>query len=498
MKKYIIVAWCFLLALFCGCQSQSSRSDSELWIVTEQSTWDRMNGQLYVLEEAYEKAHPGVAIRVEYLPTGAQERDVYLQQLRTEIIQGGGPDCYLLPTSNTLILDEPARYTYVDIEPLFADVDLAMRNGLFYDITELYDADDALDREGLNDAIMAAGVVEGVRYVLPLRYDMPVIYGQHEALEAAGLDPAILHEDIHTIMEAVYASGDPILASGLLYGGLDAFSGFIDYETANATLDEGTLYRYLENYQNLKSLLADSEVPGEKLNINKFIDCIYSGEKTDYYPLWIGTMQDTFDYVSLSKYQKTGLTVAPLRTDAGEIVATVTYYAAVGSGCKNPELAYDFLRQFLLEESQLETNRPERNHTKPKKQIALNTSNDLQCPGLIENGWPVRDKNTLTTLWNVRRLQLYIRGDVIYGEPEHARRLRGIGFTGVMEEERAPILGLTIDQVRFNASMSAAFADTLALLNGPDKWAGNCILWEILRLGIGLQMQRWFPQLLQV
>ena len=458
-----------LITLLCGCGQQTAEADDELWLVTEKSTWDRMNGQLYVLEEAYIKEHGDVKIRVEYLPTEKQERDVYLQQLRTEIIRGGGPDCYLLPTANTLVLDEPSRYTYVDIEPLFTDVDLAMRNGLFYDITGFYDGDDGLDKEGLNQTIMDAGVVDGVRYVLPLRYDMPVIYGQHEVLEAAGVAPSVLQEDIHTIMEAVIDSADPVLASGLLYSGLDAFSGYINYDTANATLGADDLNRYLENYLALKSLIADNTVPTEKLDIKKFIECKYPDDAVSYYPLWIGSMQDAFDYVPLSKYRKTDLTVAPLRTAEGEIVATVTYYAAVGSGCNDPELAYDFLRQFLLEESQLESNRPERDHTKPQKGIGYNTSNDLQYPGLIEAGWPVRDGDSLNTLWNVRRIQLYIRGDFLYGDPEHSRRLRSIGFTGVMEEERVPLFDLTIDHVRFNTTMSAAFADTLEQLNGADN-----------------------------
>ena len=458
-----------LMMLLCGCRQQTARSDNELWIVTEKSTWDRMNGQLHVLEEAYLKEHGDVKIRVEYLPTDKQERDVYLQQLRTEIIRGGGPDCYLLPTANTLVLDEPSRYTYVDIEPLFADVDLAMRNGLFYDISAFYDADEALDKEGLNETIMDSGVVDGVRYVLPLRYDMPVIYGQHEALEAAGIDPSVLNEDIHTIMEAVIASGDPVLASGLLYSGLDAFSGFIDYDGGNATLDRDDLSRYLANYIALKNLIGDNRVPREKLDIKKFIECKYPDDEAAYYPLWIGSMQDAFDYVPLSKYRKTGLTVAPLRTAEGEVVATVSYYAAVGSGCNDPELAYDFLRQFLLEESQLETNRPERNHMIPQKQIGLNTSNDLQYPGLIEAGWPVRDGDSLTILWNVRRIQLYIRGDFLYGEPEHSRRLRGIGFVGVMEEERVPLFDLTFDHVRFNTTMSAAFAETLEQVTSAEQ-----------------------------
>ena len=483
-----------LLSLFSGCGVSLPRETGELWLVTEQSTWDRMNGQLQALKEAYEAAHKGVSIRVECLPTAKQEREVRLQKLRTEILQGRGPDCYLLPTDNTLILDEPAQYTYARVEPLFPDVELAMRNGLFYDISAWYDADEALDREGLNAMVMDAGVVDGMRLVLPLRYDVPVIYGLDEALEAAGLDPNVLNQDLCTIMEAVLETGDPVLAGGILYGDYGAFSDFIDYDSGNATLQTEAVRRYLEDYQKLKALLGDGyldlgrdennhpELTGileqvhlEKLDVTKYIYCRYEEAEAGiaYYPLWIGSMQDAFDYLPMSEYADSPLRVVPLRTiGTGELVATVRCYAAVGSGCGDPALAYDFLRQFLMEESQWERNRPTRQHWKPVKGAAANTSNDLQFPGLIEGGWPVRDQTPFQTLWNVRRRQVYIR-DMIANDTsqfftsEQIRRNWQIGRMGFPTDYRL-LDDAVIGQVRFNTTMSDSFADMLARLNDPD------------------------------
>ena len=49
---------CLLLGLvmqgMVACASVS-KEKAELWVVTERSTWDRMNGQLHVLEKAYEE-----------------------------------------------------------------------------------------------------------------------------------------------------------------------------------------------------------------------------------------------------------------------------------------------------------------------------------------------------------------------------------------------------------------------------------------------------------
>ena len=490
MMKKISLWGIFLLFLFlfCGCTSEKA---SELWVVTEKGTWDRMNGQLYVLEEAWEKAHPGVDVRVEYLPTDEQERAVYLQQLRTEILRGGGPDCYLLPTDNTLILDEPQQYTYVDVDPLFSDVSLAMQNGLFCNLAEFYDADADLGKDGLNQQIMDAGVVDGKRYVLPLRYDMPVIYAFNDALEEDGVDIAVLNKGIDSIMEVVGRTGDPILASGIFRDNLDVFSDVIDYESSNAVLDENALGRYMTVYRQLKSdigaalmvnpwteksepfqkLYAEGIIAVEKLNVERFIQENFYGTNFaavtmwEYCPIWIGSMQDAFDYVPVSRYEDRALTVTPMHTIEGDVVATVTYYAAVGSGCSDPGLAYDFLRQFLLEESQWEHNRPERDHTKPLKGRG-NKANDLQYPGLVENGWPVRDAGSLEQMWHIRRRQFYIRSYV--GSVEVERRMRRIGRMNEFKEEWMPLFDIVIDEVRFNTTLSDDFADALAQLNDSE------------------------------
>lgn len=496
-KHRLLALTLLLVALFClfsGCGSDETASDRRtLWVVTEQTTWDRSNGQLELVKEAFEESHQGVTIQVDYLPASGQEREVRLQQLRTQILQGGGPDCYLLPTDNKLILDKPVQYSYVTIEPLFPDVEIAMRNGLFTDVSAYYDADEALGKEALCTAVMDAGVVDGARYVLPLRYDVPVICADNAALEAAGLDPAILEQDIGTVMEAVRQTGDPVLAGGILWEKLDAFSDFLDYDSCNATLDEEAVSQYMEAYRALKALVGDAyyevdstdpsdrsmELAGsdairlERLDPCKYIFLEYeeANAKVAYYPLWIGSVQDTFEYVPWSDAVGTELSVLPMRTvGSGKTVATVTYYGAVGSSCDDPALAYEFLREFLSEDVQWERNRPERKHWRDVKGAAANTSNDLQYPGLIENGWPVRDPVFFQTLWDVRRIQIYLRDVGLPIDTPNVvfLRMRRIGRKNYGDWE-LPIMHTQIDLVRFNTTMSDSFAEYLARLNDPEN-----------------------------
>ena len=499
MKKgcKTILLLCLLLGLilpiFAGCAPQNT-GKRQLWIVTEKSTWSRMNGQIYALKQAYEKEHEDVTIRVEYLPTEEQGRDAYLQQLRTEILQGGGPDLYLLPTDNTLILDEPTQYTYLEVEPLFADVDLAMGNGLFYDLSRLYDADEALDKESLNTAIMDAGLVGDKRYVLPLRYDIPVIYALEDGILDAGLDPSLLEEDILTIMEAVYASGDAVLAAGILHQSFSAFSDFVDYTTGNVLLEEDTLARYMRAYQNLVALAKSDEYYSlAKLDVNTYInekydqtvmwveseddiqyingEIIYTNAKEKlytYYRLWLGNMQDAFAYGPAAQHAGWDMAVKPVKGVGGQSVATVTYYGAIGAGCEDAELAYDFLRQFLLEESQWEYNRPTKSYEKPMKGQA-EPAYKLQYAGLIEEGWAVRDVNSLNALWKIRRKQIQIKP--AYMETTSAKnRMRAISSME-LKEEYAPILNVEIGEVRFNTGLSDTFAEALSSLNDEKTGA---------------------------
>ena len=180
-------------------------------------------------------------------------------------------------------------------------------------------------------------------------------------------------------------------------------------------------------------------------------------------------MQDVFEYIPTSMCTDSQIAIAPMRTTDGDVVATVTYYGAVGSGCKNPELAYDFLRQFLLEDSQWEKNRPTKNHTKPLKGPATNSSNDQQYPGLQESGWPVRDQDALQILWNSRRRQLFVRVMDYIATREQQRRMRRIGRSGELDESANQLLDITIDQVRYNTTLSDAFSDALAQLNDPGN-----------------------------
>lgn len=487
MKKVLV--WLMILAAVCSFAGCGGEKEVTLWIVTEETTWDRMNGQAWVLQKTFEESHPGVKINLDILPTGEQERSAYLQKLRTQMMQGGGPDGFLLPTDTMLLVGDAGKVTPVYIEPLFSDVALAMESGLFRDISRYYDADENLGKESLNTAVMDGGVVDGKRYILPLRYDIPVIYAEKWTLEEKGFDTEALEKTLPEIMAEAYKTGDELVIPGGVYDGVGIFSDWIDYATGNVTVTAETLEGYLQAFQTqvAANVFYDRAY---RLDVSSYIYGSYDESRenaAERFPLFIGSLRELLNYAPVAQYEGSDYGILPLQSVGGGTVATVTYYAAVGAGSKNPQLTYEYLREFLTEESQWEKNRPTKINLvlgDPPSKTLQDKSTKSQQSGLIENGWPVRTKGSLNPVWNVRRIQFY-------SQYTDSVRMRKIGRSQ-LEEKYGEILDAPIREVRFPSEADRFLTEALRSLNQgyeqnyrpTDRDPGEVaksLLWEIRR-----------------
>ncbi len=507
MKRFLVcVLAIFMLCACFGCGQKAE--NNALWIVTERTTWDRMNGQTWILIDEFEESHPGITVRLDILPTDTQERSVYLQQLRTQILRGGGPDGYLLPTSSELTFDNSVGYTFQTVEPLFADAYQAMENGIFRDISSLYDADADLNTETLLQPVMDAGVLEGKRYILPLRYDIPVIYADAEQMKKAGLPAELLEKDILSLMTAAAETKDLYWSNSAAYYGASALGHWMNYETQGVNVTQEQLRDYFSVYQTLTAQVVSPDdlyfSYNTKLNVRNYVwkhykgqflgnvevDASMSGREGNLprYPMHIGTLADLLDYAPIYQYEQAPIHIVPMRGLDGQVVAKVTYYAAVGAGCKNTELTYEFLRQFLTEESQLEKNRPQSKNAVGDKGRIINTMNASQYPGLIEAGWPVRAEGSLNPLWQMFRKQFYSKN----ASDAYKDTMRKIGLSD-LEESWAAVLSADVDRVCFGADLGETFEAYLDMLNDPETHVPRSadidalsqrLLWQ-LRLQVG-------------
>ena len=212
----------------------SSDKAITLHIVAEKIKSDNMgmNFVLSAVAEEYEKDHQNVDVQIELLSDEADERDIQLKRIRSEILAGDGPDLFI----------QPGGQTYVNLDPLFSDVELAMRNEAFYDISAFYDADDTLGKEQLNQTIMEAGVLDGARYVLPLYYDIPVVLMNSEVATASGIDTQRLKSNVLDMLDTLIETEDPMWCAGayMIHPNNafchDLFPNMMDYSSSEVTL----------------------------------------------------------------------------------------------------------------------------------------------------------------------------------------------------------------------------------------------------------------------
>lgn len=406
-------------------ETETVNSGEMFWIVTDESVGKLMAEKII---DKFQAEHPEIQIKQQMLSS-----------YDPSMTEGNGPDVFLLPAAQ------------VSGEPLFADVNLAMRDGAFADISAYYDADTELDKEGLVTAIMDAGVVDGARYVLPLRYDMPVLYVDTYQLDDEGCTLEMLSGTIGELYDAVLASDNPKLAAAaaitdtaMSSSSLNFYPEIIDYDTREILVTAEEMLPLLQSVQKARAVEMTNKMRFKNPPTDSFLigrDMEYWNDVSCYY---IGGMDDLLSYgIYTCAYYAPGLTMLPVTAVDGSVVADVTYYGAVGAGSKNPELAYEFLRWFLTEEGQWQENE------------------DVASSYI---GWPVRAKGDIGVL---ARKYIANHSDTMKMLADHYRW--SISDHGIQE---LPILDVTIDRVQFSTNYELEFIeDIVDLLNDAETGA---------------------------
>ncbi len=469
MKKRIVTLLLFLLGVItlvlsaCGNSDQpavdteASTDDDTFWVLTVATEFDQMKYQLDNARKYFKKKYPDREIKIEYLSFDTEnELELHLTQLRTDIMAGNGPDVFILPTSRSeksSISGKSTVYEFTNNASellLFKDVNQAIHNGHFLDIGALYDADTELGKEGLNTAVMDAGIYNGGRYVLPLRYDLPVYMVDTALLEETGKDlDWLANTNVIDMMEDALAANDPILAGcaypGLLWRGhmLSYFYDRFDYKTGNLNVTEEELTDFLTMAQEMENLCGGRQYN----NGTTFMGYILSGIslRNGKYPIKQMLLQEALDVALMCKAEGVDYAMLPCRMADGSVVAHVTWYGAVGSSCNDPEAAYDFLRLFLTEEYQWEQNRP-------GAVITLgNLVRRQESPGMVAEGYPVRDRGASEYVGLAGKRNASYEIDV-HPTPGCEERY-GSFWQIALSDEDLPFLDFEIDAVRFPSAL---------------------------------------------
>ena len=457
-RRNYIVLLCLIVLILCGCTNTYSASNDftihsseqiTLWVVTEQSVPDGMNGEAQSIIRTFSNEYPNVTVNLEILPTEAEKREHRLAELDELTKSGIGPDIYLMPTSNILISDQPQQYTYHHVTPLFGNVYSAIRDGYFMDLSSFYDADNSLEKDAFEETVIDAGVVDEARYVLPLRFLTPVLYSFDEKHD---IPQEILSQNIDNWMEYIISTNDPLLACGAEYISYNAFSDFIDHNKGELKLSTKELRDYLASLYQIESLIGDQSGHRSSAQIESFI---YG--QLELYPLRIGPLSDAIAYAAIAEALNTQISMYPVRSTNGDYIATVSYYGAIGSTCNSPEAAYLFLKMFLSEDSQWELYR--------------NTDHISQYPGLMEQSYPVRIKDSVEPLWQ----NLKNQPNSISSGQETYKLYQTIDHITITQSD-LDILNTKIDLVRFPLPYEYSLKQyTSELVNQAQGYGGNSI-----------------------
>lgn len=437
MKRMLtlLLTLVFCVGLLTACAGKEEEIPAEnvtLWVVTELTDRYGMNDQANKMIRQFQEKYPNVTVKLDILPTDEEERAVYLNKIRTQIMGGGGPDVYLMPTRNVVPVGNPMDPITKNVEPLFRDVKAVMHNGIFYDISEFYDADDDLDKDALNTSVMDGGTLDGGRFVLPLRYQFGIYAVDPENLEVKGYDAGIF-ESVRSVMSAAVENKDADLLA-ISYPGWQEyyFSDYVDYNTCEVLLTKAEVAEYLKLYQQAivlggnEGFIGSATASGYSYYGSSFAKEGFAVGRTN--------LSDAMGTVLIAKMLNEEVELYPQRDTEGDLNAIVFYYAAVGAGSENPRLAYEFATMFLSEEAQFET--------------YLTNGLYQNNSSFVCDGWPVRTVGSVEA-----RLKVYLYQLQLYYEKYpwdfgvYSKEILDCGIT--LTDSDVPAVSWQVDEVRF-------------------------------------------------
>lgn len=346
----VVLAAIFLLCLAACQQKEPKMKDGKILLTVcmessvglpnaEKGT--TMENSIQSIAQYYTAAvNPDVTFEFVTLTADQEERSTQIDQLQVEMMSGEGPDIFILPCDD--------GFTYNETQ-LIENLEKGMATGLFADLTTQYDQDETLEKDLLLEKVMDAGVMDGKRYILPLRYTYPIILALEDELQGAALEVSDLSQNSESFLNTVlsqegnawHVSGANVFAVNLI----NVFPSLCDYSTGEVSLDEETLAATLSRYMELLSTLdqesieADGAVWPWHLSPDRPLDTLFLDD-------------NLFMYLDVAYAQYQELVAAPFAAQDGSIVANVTYYGAVSANCAAVEEAYEFLKLFLSREVQ--------------------------------------------------------------------------------------------------------------------------------------------------
>lgn len=328
-----------------GASSASARPDEPVTLsvyLPKQYADPTTHYPIYEKLMDYQQAHPNIELTfVTPANNDLAEREAIINQLNAEILSGGGPDLFIM---------EGHRWTEIN---LFPDIEKAMVNGTFLDLTEAMEKEGLSREEDFYTAVLDAGQWEGRQYILPLGFSVPLMVSAADVLNASSFDLQRAMHTMDTLLTELLRIHQE--QSILVIASFDALGALaqpvLDHEAHEVRLDTAAARRALE----LEKVFRTGDIayglahglfdPSDPAQVQ---DGFARGA-----PFAVLRKSD-FSMNLLRQCQALGIetSVMPVPNEEGTVTAEIGSYAMGNRNTKHPEEVADLLLYLVSEECQ--------------------------------------------------------------------------------------------------------------------------------------------------
>ena len=290
----------------------------------------------------YQQAHPNIELTfVTPASNDLAEREAIINQLSAEILSGGGPDLFIM---------EGHRWTEIN---LFPDIEKAMGNGTFLDLTEAMEKEGLSREEDFYTAVLDAGQWEGRQYILPLGFSVPLMVSAADVLNASSFDLQRAMHTMDTLLTELLRIHQE--QSILVIASFDALGALaqpvLDHEAHEVRLDTAAARRALE----LEKVFRTGDIAyGLAHGLSDPSDPAQVQDGFARGAPFAVLRKSDFSMNLLRQCQALGIetSVMPIPNEEGTVTAEIGSYAMGNRNTKYPEEVADLLLYLVSEECQ--------------------------------------------------------------------------------------------------------------------------------------------------
>lgn len=302
----------------------------------------------------FQETFPDVELEIEGLPEVVASTPEYetvrqakVDQIKTEVMSGSGPDLFVLSVGVN-------NYT-LDTENLFKDLEKIARAGIFADLGALLNEDGTMELEEFYPFVEQAGTINGTFVLFPLSYHTPAFLTTEKNMAEIGFERERAQHSLNTFHEELAAC---LTQEQMIFARQDYYqnlaSPLLDYDTGEIHMGEQEK-PYFEWFKQESRWVEELQNNGKIIYYDAQEAAQMLGEGT--FPIMSGVLGSSFGLIATAECMAASGHEAVflfLPDENGEGIAFIDNYAAINANSKNQKNALEFLKILLSEEMQLQ------------------------------------------------------------------------------------------------------------------------------------------------